>query len=297
VVRLRVQLLDHLAEFPYQQSGEVLVVLAHMLLKPVHILDQSSEHIPELIQKHAQIPHPCYHLFGHVVIKVYPLKVLPLVLLLSLNLLVDVFEDLKFVDFGRFLVINGMTHCQDFAHGLDRLVNGNVVTVENGKETSLEYFFVLFFVFAGKGGEFFPEVTEALDLEVVVLLVLLDTELKVLKLVVVLFEEKDQVHLVLGDIPLAGQKVLILFFEFERSFLNLIQTPDRLFDLTFNKLKILHNLRIHHANYLLIRIVHLLNLNKLPPHTLQPLQHHTPARQYNILFLVLLNLDLDLQLI
>lgn len=131
----------------------------------------------------------------------------------------------------------------------------------------------------------------------VVLLVFLDTEFKVLELVVVLFEEEDQVHLVFGDVSLAGEKLLIFFFELEGSLLNLVETPDGLLDLALDKLKILNYLGIDHVDYLAIGVMHLLNPRELPPDTLQPFQEHGPTRQYDILLLISFNPDLDLQLI
>jgi hypothetical protein len=108
------------------------------------------------------------------VIKVDSLKILCLVLELSLNLLVDIFVGLEFVDFGWFFLTNGMTHGQNSPHSLDRLINSNVVAVKYGKESSLEYFLVLFFIFFRERGEFLSEVAESLDLKMVVLLVFLD---------------------------------------------------------------------------------------------------------------------------
>ena len=107
-------------------------------------------------------------------IKVDSLKVLCLVLELSLNLLVDIFVGLEFVDFGWFFLTYSMTHGQNSPHSLDRLINSNVVAVKYGKESSLEYFLILFFIFFRERGEFLSEVAEPLDLKMVVLLVFLD---------------------------------------------------------------------------------------------------------------------------
>jgi hypothetical protein len=131
----------------------------------------------------------------------------------------------------------------------------------------------------------------------VVLLVFLNAEFKILKLVVVLFEEEDQVHLVFGDVSLTGEKLLIFFFEFEGSLLNIVETPDGLLDLALDKLKILKYLGIYHVDYLAIGVMHLLNPGELTPDTLQPFQKHRPTRQYDILLLISFNPDFDIQLI
>ncbi len=82
-----------------------------------------------------------------------------------------------------------MTHSQHLLHEFDRLLNGDVVTIQDGKEACPEDLFVLVPVLAVESGQLLFKITQLLCLEMVVLLVLLYSQLEVLVLVVVLFEQ------------------------------------------------------------------------------------------------------------
>ncbi len=51
-----------------------------------------------------------------------------------------------------------MTHSEDFAHGLDGLLYGDVVAVQNGEESGFEDLLVFLLVFSGERLEFLSKV-------------------------------------------------------------------------------------------------------------------------------------------
>lgn len=84
----------------------------------------------------------------------------------------------------------------------------------------------------------------------VILLILLNSQLKVLEFVVMLLQQKHKIHLMLSYIPLASKEVLILIFKLLGGFLYLVQTLQGFLYLALNKLKVLNDFAIDHIQYL-----------------------------------------------